>query len=342
MRRLFILIPIISVFLLNAQNLRRESYIDIPTAHYNEGLYVNLNGNFPLKSGSEVGMDLNMGIEASFNQYNATLMWYNGSDFSLNLSYQILKQRDNYPAVTAGMDNLTYRKYISPVGHDVSGIYVDERYNPRPPEVASVYIVATRTFSESFEFTMGLGRGRFIGYGPRSHLLNLDVFFDDPHENIMFGIFGGVKFSVPEGPSFIIETDGRDANLGVQYEAGKFIGTIGLLKLEQMGAQEGSFLTPRINLDFSVKTDLFEVVKKGEVKLFLLDGETGKPLSGILFLKNGKKDVFDIPSTGKLDITLEPKIYHFLLSSPNYRMKKAIIPIRSGEIRKVVVKLRKK
>jgi hypothetical protein len=33
---------------LTSQRLERNSYIDIPSAHLEEGLFININGNFPM------------------------------------------------------------------------------------------------------------------------------------------------------------------------------------------------------------------------------------------------------------------------------------------------------
>ncbi|MCK4526381.1 hypothetical protein KAW18_03350 [candidate division WOR-3 bacterium] len=330
------------IFLVNAQSLRRESYIDIPTAHHKEGVFLNLNGSYPVGSENEVRTDINGGLGVSLNQIDATLKWYSGADFSLDISYQILKQKNNLPSVSVGLDNLTYNQYISPIGHDTV-TYADEGYVPRPPEVASAYIAATKTFTESFEMTFGLGRGKYVGYGPRSHLLNFDAFFDEEHENIVFGLFGGLKFSVPGGgPSFIIETDGRDANLGIQYETGIFKGTLGLLKFEHFIVEEAHTLTPRINGSFSFKVKSFEAVKPGQINIRLLAEETGKPIPGRLILANGGKKIVDIPSTGKTTVTLDPNTYMFTVSALNYKMKKARITVRPNQTKNLVIKLTKK
>ncbi len=342
MRRLFVLSFFINILTLSALTFSRSSYIDIPTAQFNEGIYINLNGSYPIKPEIEMGTDINGGVEFSLNKFAAGLNWVSGTDFTLDISYQLLKERDNIPAVSLGMDNLTYRKYISSIGHD-DETYVDEEYTPRPPEVASVYLVATRAFNEYFELTAGMGRGRFVGYGPRSYLLNFDFFFDERHENIVFGFFCGLKLSIPRGPSLILETDGRDANLGMQYEYGLFKGTIGLLKMEHyFFAPEVVRYTPRINASFSVKALSFEKPRKGQVNIRLLAEKTGRPIQGRLTYGDGEKRVVDIPSTGRITVTLDSGIYLFRLSSPNYITKQAKIFIKSNQVRDIIVNLRKR
>lgn len=342
----------ISIFLiflititLNSQTARRESYIDIPSAHLTKGLFINLNGSFPTGSENEVSTDINSGLEFALNKFDILFNWYSTSNFSLDLSYLLLEQNGKIPSLSFGIDNITYRQYISPIGHaegDTQNTYADEGYDPRPPEVVSAYLVATRKFSENFEMTLGLGRGRFIGYGPRSHLFNLDVFFDEKHELFTVGLFGGLKYTIPHGPSIVIETDGRDANLGIQYEYGLFKGTLGFIKLEQLASEEGSNLTPRINASFSFKTYSFEAPKPGMVNINLLDMNSDKPIAGKLIYGDGKPITVYISSTGKKTLTLDPGTYLFTLSSPDYKMKQAKIPIGPGQVLNFTVKLQKK
>ncbi|MCK4321723.1 hypothetical protein KAX08_04310, partial [candidate division WOR-3 bacterium] len=304
-------ISIILIFLititLNSQTARRESYIDIPSAHLTKGLFINLNGSFPMGSENEVSTDINSGLEFALNRFDILLNWYSTSNFSLDLSYLLLDQSGMIPSLSLGIDNITYRQYISPIGHaegDTQNTYADEGYDPRPPEVVSAYLVATRKFSENFEMTLGLGRGRFIGYGPRSRLLNLDVLFDEEHELFTVGFFGGLKYTIPHGPSIIIETDGRDANFGIQYEYGLFKGTLSIIKLEHFASEEGSNLTPRINASFSFKTYSFEALKPGMVNINLLDLNSDKPIAGKLIYEDGEPITANIPSTGKKTLTL--------------------------------------
>ncbi|GAF74465.1 unnamed protein product, partial [marine sediment metagenome] len=266
-------------------------------------------------------------MELAINNVNICLNWFSGADFVLDFSYLVLKEQGNLPSLSLGINNITYQEYISPIGHD-SSAFADELYINRPPEVASAYIVATKSFGRAFEITGGIGRGEFIGYGPRSHLLNFDVFFEDKHEKFIFGFFGGVKFSVPGGPSLILETDGRDANLGIQYEIGRFKGKFGINKIE-LFTLEDLKRTPRINADFSIRTYSFEKPRPGQIKILLADEETREPISGTLIIENGEKITIDIPYSGKKTVTLDPGIYIFNLTAPDYNTKRAKVPIRS-------------
>jgi len=56
-----------------------------------DGIYINLNGNFPLRSESEIGFDPNLWVGFTHKNLNPAFEWYNGADFSLDIAYLILK-----------------------------------------------------------------------------------------------------------------------------------------------------------------------------------------------------------------------------------------------------------
>lgn len=326
----YILILILNIILsLNAVTITQSNYIDIPTANFSDGIYINLNGNYPLRSNSDVGFDPNVWIGLTNRKINATLKWYNEKDFSLDIAYLILEGDRYRPSLALGMNDITYRKYISPIGYE--NTYVDERYDPRPAEIASAYIVTTWPLNRYFEITGGVGRGKFIGYGPRSRFLNLDIFFSDKHEDIIFGIFGGMKLGIPEGPSLIMETSGRDFNLGLCYELINFKGTIGFSKVEQFFTDESSELTSRFfaGLSYNVSNQ-----KKGGLgKLFFVitDEKTGDAISSSAIIQtSGAKIVVEVLPDKTKYITLNSGVYMVTLVAPGYTEKRIKVNVKPG------------
>jgi hypothetical protein len=242
---------------LNSQILHYNSYIEIPTANFTEGLFVNLDMNFATSSASDIPFDPNIGIEHTYGRLNMVFKWYNGAVFSSDISYQILKEKENKPSLAIGVYELTYYKYISPVGSDE--IYEDEYYPDRPPEIASFYGVATKKINKNFELTIGLGRGKFVGYGPRSFFPNTDVVFDEHHQNWALGLFGGIKAKLNNPFGFILEVDGRDANFALEYKTDLLKGNLYLAKIEQLIFDPAHLHCARIGLNFSYKlSSLYE------------------------------------------------------------------------------------
>jgi len=321
-----------------------RGYIDIPTANVSDGFFINLNGGYALSGGAQNNIDINGSIEYGIEGFVAGLKIYTEKTFCLDLAYQIIEQSGYIPALTLGLENVTNKSYVSPLGE--TGL-TDELYLPRPPEIASAYLVATGQFSDNIEMTFGLGRGRFVGYGPRSKYLNMDAFFDEKHEDYSVGAFGGMKFSTPAGVSFIVETDGRDANAGLRYEAGIWKGTLSLDKIEHFFAGMDSLVNApwlSLSLSFSPVGGSGEGLRTriGRLKLSLKDKESGSYIPGKVIVSKGNVEKsFDILSTQKAIITLEPGVYKVTVFSAGYKMKSAEVPIKGGTDLDFIISLSK-
>jgi TolA-binding protein len=337
MKKIVYLSIIIIVFLLlGVQGFYAQSwrgYIDLPTANISDGLFINLNGGYALASEAENNIDVNGSIEYGIAGFVAGLKVYTEKTFCLDLAYQIIEQSGYIPAISIGLENITNKSHVSPLGE--TGL-TDELYLPRPPEIASAYLVATGEFPGNIEMTFGLGRGRFVGYGPRSKYLNIDAFFDEQHEDYVVGAFGGIKVSTPVGASFILETDGRDANAGLRYETGIWKSTLSLDKIEHFFGDSDSLVNaPWLSLSLS-----FNPVggggerrgrRIGRLKLFLKDVESGAYIPGKVIVSKGNVEKsFDILSTQKAIIKLDPGVYKVTVFSAGYKMKTAEIPVKAG------------
>ena len=309
MTRLIIIVVFVMSVAVGAFNMKRESYVDMPSANFDQGLYLNVSSSYPIKDIDGVKFDPNFGIDFSYNKFGIALKWYDGTDFALDFCYQILSENGGYPSLAIGVSEVAVDKYVSPAGYDE--VFNDESYTDRPPEVASAYIVATKKISENFDITGGIGRGKYVGYGPRSQHINIDAFFDETHENWAFGLFGGVKGSLPNGLAFIAETDGRDVNFGVEYQNELVKGTLALNKLEQLGSEYG--LSPRVSLNLSYKiTDMKKKIEeeKFSVAIELIDNETREPVAGSAVINNQQGDA--------LEVSLDRKIHSFSLTPDMY------------------------
>jgi tetratricopeptide (TPR) repeat protein len=331
---------IIYFFFLNipdfyGQNCSWRSYIDVPTSTFSKGFFFNLNGSYAIDGDEEQErIDANGSIEYGIAGFVAGLKVYSEKTFCLDLAYQIMEQSEILPSLSIGIENITYEKYVAPVDTVEA---VDFLYNPRPPELASAYLVATKGFGGIFEMSFGLGRGRFVGYGPRSQYLNFDAFFDEKHQDFAVGAFGGVKFTTPIGLSLIAETDGRDANTGFQYEAGIWKGTLSLNKIELFFAKEEQVInSPQISLSLSFNPGGIgfrgeEFAKPGTLRLSLKDQDSGKNIAGKAIVSKGNVETtYDILATQKAVLQLQPGVYKLTVFSAGYKMKSAEISVKSG------------
>jgi len=318
-----------------AQGCSWGNYIDIPSATARDGLFINFNGGYALSSEAEQNVDVNGSLEYSIAGFTAGLKVYTEKSFCLDLSYQILEENLNSPGFSIGIEELTNSKFVSPLGD--SGL-IDELYYSRPPEIASAYLVATKGLTNSIEMTLGLGRGKFVGYGPRSKYLNFDAFSEEKHADFMVGMFGGLKFSTPVGFTFMAETDGRDANVGLGYESGIWKGSLSLGKIEHFfSSNENSLINaPWLSLSLSANVlgGGFGGRKEnaiGTLKIALKDEKSGIPIQGKIIVSLGNIErTFDVTAKQKKVLTLKPGIYNVTVFSAGYKMKRANIPVKSG------------
>jgi len=313
-----------------AQSCSWRSYIDLPTANISDGFFVNFNGGYALSSEAENKFDVNGSIEYGIAGFIAGLKVYTEKTFCLDLAYQIMEQSGSFPSLSLGLENITNKSHISPLGE--AGL-IDELYYPRPPEVASAYLVATKEFSSIVEMTFGLGRGRFVGYGPRSKYLNIDAFSDEKHEDFGVGLFGGMKFSFPVGAAFILETDGRDANMGFRYEAGIWKGTLSLDKIEHFFADSDSLINApwlSLSLSFNPVGGEGKADETGTLRIALKDQSNGSRIPGKIIISKGNVERnFDILTTKETVLQLEPDVYKITVFAAGYKMKTANIPVKA-------------
>jgi len=328
---IFLVLFVISIAS-NAYQMKREAYIDMPTANFTQGLYANVSSSYPVKDVDDVKFDPNIGIDFSYNKFGIAVKWYDGVDFAMDLSYQILTENESAPGLAIGICELSNSKYVSPAGSE--DVFNDENYTDRPPEIASAYFVGTKKIGGNFEITTGIGRGRFVGYGPRSKHVNIDALSDENHENWVFGLFSGMRVIFPNNLAFIVEGDARDVNIGMEYQNELVKGTLALNKLELFG--EESDLSPRVSLNLSyklmdMKETVEKLVKKFPVAIELIDKESREPVEGHTITINAKRDTVQVSQFENIhSFSLEPGMYTSHISATNYTDKKIEMAVKGG------------
>ncbi len=304
--------------------MKREAYIDIPTANLNQGFYIVVNSSYPIKDVDDVKLDPNIGINFTYDNYGGALKWYDGSDFALDFSYQILSGYGNIPCIAVGFSDINVNKYISTAGTDE--VFNDEDFTHRPPESWSFYVVASKKLNRLIEVNAGLGRGKFVGYGTLYKHMNTDMFTDGNHEIWAFGLFGGMKIIFTNSMAFIAEGDGRDVNIGLEYQNQLIKGTLAFTKLEVFNNSEQDF-SPRVGLNVSYKImSLREEARKEKKKLpvsiELIDNESRAPVEGKVITTDTKGDTVEISKDKSIHpFKLEPGIYTAFISATGYKDK---------------------
>jgi outer membrane protein OmpA-like peptidoglycan-associated protein len=302
------------------------------------GLYISANSSYPIKDVGDVKFDPNAGIDLSYKRFGAALKWYDGADFALDLAYLILEESERAPGLAIGIGELSNSKYVSPAGSE--NVFNDENYTDRPPEIASAYLVATKKISGNFEMTAGIARGKFVGYGPVSKYFNIDAFSDEKHENWAAGLFGGIRVIFSNGLAFIAEADGRDGNLGLEYQNELIKGTLALNKLEVFNDAEDD-LSPRVSLDLSYKiTDIRKKAQKEKdrfpVTVELMDEESGEPVTGYTVITNLEGDTVESFTVKNAhSFILEEGVYPASISADGYEESKIVLAVKGGNIKNI-------
>ncbi len=230
-----------------------SGFIDIPTApQYDKSgmLGVGLAFSMPFSQEDPDPTDL---TEPDPMDFTATLKYgfagrgevalsmYTPSTFALSIGYLLVRE-GSAPAIFMGIDDISYKPYLSTISNEEEGGFIEERNyavvnGGRAPELLSAYIGMQKSFSV-FNVVLGFGRGRFVGYAPRSIIFNTDQFVlgDDykteDHSSWAFAVFFGGSIRLPMGLEFIAEIDGRDGNAGIKYHHKYFNIALAVAKAE--------------------------------------------------------------------------------------------------------------
>jgi tetratricopeptide (TPR) repeat protein len=279
----------------------------------------------------------------------AAISMYTPSAFALSLSYVIMKPQKG-PALFMGIDNITYAKHISSLGTgDTVGFLEEIGYftesGGRPAELLSAYVGLQQTIGNIFNVVLGIGRGRFVGYGERSHYFNTDLFVlgdeytTEEHSSWAIGLFLGASLRFPFGLEFMAEMDGRDASIGMRYNNKYVTPTLALTKVEQFGNRRP--FSPRIAVGIET-TNRFMLDKPaaGTIECVIQDIENK------MLLTNSLVEIAELnkkytASGGTFSLSLPADNYTLIVTRANYVDYRAKISVKSNVRSKLVFNMQK-
>jgi tetratricopeptide (TPR) repeat protein len=277
------------------------------------------------------------------------LSMYTLTTYALNVSYLLTRESANTPAFFVGIDDISYNTHVSTIGTEEETGFIEEknyhlRNGGRPPELLSAYCAMQKSMG-LFTVVIGLGRGRFVGYGPRSHIFNTDLFVlgedyvTEDHSSWAFGAFFGGSLRFPFGLELIAEIDGRDGNAGVKYHHKYFTTTLALTKVEHFWSPRP--YSPRFTIGLeSSNRFMLERREFGSLECTMQD-MTSKELllNATVHIKelNTRHKVTD----GTFSISLPTGSYTFTISKSDYVDYVAKISFRPGVKNTVVFDLQK-
>jgi tetratricopeptide (TPR) repeat protein len=337
-------------FSLFSQIINSNTLFEIPTAKFSSGgnfWEIGTTFSFAMRSYEKdiephpSNIDL-YGYFTYSERYLFGLKIYTLSDIGADFAYLIMKERGYYPALACGIRNMTYKRYITPAGSNPpEGGYRDENYKGkfrRNPEIFSLYLVTTKTFSDRMEINLGIGRGEFIGYGPRSKYLNIDYYLNSYNE-LTFGLFGGIKINIFPYLTLFGEIDGRDLNIGMKFSQNIFTLSFAFTKLEGfVFVKEKDHPFHRFTGAININSYVIPVKPLPAYVIFkIYDKEIKTPLkdAAIKFLETNLPPLHT-NENGEASYELMPGSYLVEISLPEYKPLKLKLNI-SKEKRKVEV-----
>jgi tetratricopeptide (TPR) repeat protein len=342
------------VFFLLAELNRTSGFIDIPTAPQYEmpGLIGgSVMFSLPLYGEATDPADFDMAIKYGFGRGEVSLSMFTLTTYVASLKYLLVKEKDNVPAVFGGIDDISYSKWISSVGDRAGDEGFIEEYNyyiingGRPWELLSAYVAVQKSIQPYFNLVLGIGRGRFIGYGPRSRIFNIDYFVlgdeykIENHSGWAFGMFAGGSVKFPFGLEFIVEMDGRDGNVGIKYHHRYVSVCFAIAKCEHFWSPRP--YSPRYTFGIEASNKFkFEAPRFGTIECVVQD-ITSKELlhNSVVEIKEVNKKYKAVG--GIFTLSLPTGNYTITVSKPDYVDYIAKISVKSGTKSKFVFNLNK-
>ncbi|MCH7760354.1 carboxypeptidase-like regulatory domain-containing protein [candidate division TA06 bacterium] len=286
---------------------------------------------------------------------------YQTKSFAGSFAVKILEGKEGRPSLSFGIQEITDKKWISAVGSgeegsEVTGFPDDLSYwnvANRNPERFSAYVAATMKISSQGSVTLGVGRGRFVGYGYRSRFFNTDFYI--PEEDLSekahwdaVGLFMGGEWELSPVLFFMGDFDGRDINAGVQYRRPDFSVSVAWTHIEQsIGGGSVSPLYGPLNtrLAFGLEWNTSSVQKPpamGEIAGRILDHRTQNPIQATISLPKAKIFAKLTDANGRFSLELKDGTYLVQVTSLGYETRTWQIPVKKGETTPFEVTLKRK
>ena len=281
-----------------------------------------------------------------------SLSMYHYTTYSLSFSYLLKKGEGNAPSFFCGIDDISYTGYLSTIGSGKDKGFLEEKnyhlyHAGRAGELFSVYFAWQQQLGSVANFVLGLGRGRFVGYGKRSHIFNTDLFvlgesYHDTTANISawaFGVFMGGSLKFPFGLEMMMEMDGRDANIGMKYHHRIFTPTLAITKVEHFWSPKP--FSPRFTLGLEVSNRAAaEGPKAGSIECVIRDKTTKEPLlDAVVDIKEINKRYK--AANGTFSLTLPAGNYTVTAIKKDYEKYMAKLSIKPGTRTKAILSLSK-
>ena len=275
---------------------RTSGLVDIPTATIlpHLGFRAGFDGSYNLSSNdaiddTDVNFHLSLGL---FNRLESYLNVYTIDNFTAAIGFCHNFYSSDKLAFAWGIHEISYSRHVSEVGRgDSVGWFDDMMYNAgdyeKPFELGSAFVVSTYSLHKNVDVTVGVGRGRYVGYGTHSKYFNSNLYHEQGGDWGV-GLLAGLEARLGEHVRLMLDGDGRDINLGLGFRFLPVEIRVAVTKLEWLIWPKEPY-APSISAAVSIVRD------KGRPKLGMIAGkvldEDGSPLAaevGLIDSRFGK------------------------------------------------------
>ncbi len=367
MKKFIIILSILAITPAFAEFNRTSGLIDIPEArilpHF--GYRIGVDGSFGLGSDSVVeGTDVNfhssLGLADKFEVY---LDVYTISNFTAAIGFCHNFLKNDKFALSWGIHQISYALDVSEVGHgDSTGWHDDLMYYEgnyeKPFELGSAFLVSTYSLNKFVDVSLGIGRGRYVGYGTHSKYFNSD-FYHDQGGDWAIGLIAGLDFKLTKAISFMIDGDSRDINLGFVCRYKPIELGLAISKFEWLVWGDESEYSPRLTFSISyVKPEkepetgiiagtvydepgVPQIIKPGDIIGKVVDSQTNEPLIAQLIVV-GTEHIEESKSDGLFEIKdLKPDTYNVEAKASGYVTGLYPVQVNSGKQTKLDIQMKK-
>jgi outer membrane protein OmpA-like peptidoglycan-associated protein len=328
---------------------RTSSLIDIPSARIlpHLGYRVGVDGSMALDKEHAVdNFDENfhaaLGLGNSFEGY---LDIYTIGNFTaaVGFCHQFYEGKDL--AFAWGIHHLSYSLDVSEVGHgdsvgwDDDLDYATKEDYEKPFELGSLYLVSTFSPASFCDLTTGLGRGKYVGYGPHSRYFNSNLYHEQG-DDWGIGLIFGLELWASKNLSFLIDLDGRDLNVGMELRALPVEFGLAITKVEQFGMS----FSPRLSASFSyVNIRKKEETLPGEIAGIVLNNDGELLASTVRLLHTERPKEVTEPGIGKFSFKgLAAGSYEIYVWAEGYTGEGKTVFIEGGDISRIEFVLEKR
>jgi len=262
--------------------------------------------------------------------------------------HRLVNEEARGPALAVGVYDLGINNYVSPIGHGLDDAWPDWKYKDRPMENFSAFLVTSIPMTGLARISLGLGRGRFVGYDGPNEYLNTDVFFKENHQWAI-GLFGGLEIYLAPQVALCAEAQGRDANAGIKAFIGPVTALVSLCKIEGLVFAQGADKFGRVAFEASYQIDnLFRprvplarpsrASRFGSVRGRTLDAGTGAPLEAQVAL--GSRVLFTARDDGSFEFdSVAPGPYTIRAAAKGLLGASAKVGVTAGTVSIVDIRL---